>query len=431
MTRVLEADLTWTGAGFEPGVRVEVDDSGRIAAVGTAAAPANRLRGQALLPGFVNAHSHSFQRGLRGLGERFPEGTGSFWTWRREMYDLIARLDAESLLPLARQAFQEMRAAGITSVGEFHYLHHSPSGPDFTLDDVVLAAAREAGIRIVLLEAYYRTGGIGRPLQGAQLRFETSSEPAYWYQMDALSERLEPATQSLGAVAHSVRAASPEEIASLYEEAQRRRLVFHMHLEEQPQEIADSIEAWGKTPMAIVTESLESCDRLTAVHCTHTDPSDMDRFVSQGGRVCICPSTEANLGDGLPDLSRFAGGTDRLCLGSDSNARIAWLEELRWLELGQRLRSGERGKLTDAEGQVARALLAHGTAGGAAALGIETGEIAPGLWADFATVDLGHPTLAGVTPDHLLDAIVFGAGNEVILATAVGGAWIEHREAHR
>jgi len=342
-SQVIEADLTWTGARFEPGVQIAVAADGRITAVGSLGqAPTLRLDRRALLPGFVNAHSHGFQRALRGRGERFPAGAGSFWTWRDAMYDLAGSLDAEAARRAYLHAFGEMRDAGITTVGEFHYLHHAGGGPDYVFDGVVLDAAKTVGIRLVLLNAYYASGGVARPLAGAQRRFRSDGLDAYWAQMDRLDARRDPRLQTLGVVAHSIRAVSLPDIAALHAEAGRRGLRFHMHLEEQVAEIEECIAAYGRRPMATLLDTLAIDGNLTAVHCTHTDSGEMARFLAAGGGVCVCPLTEANLGDGLPalDLVHAAGG---LSLGTDSNARIGFLEEMRWLEYGQRLRLGQRG----------------------------------------------------------------------------------------
>jgi formiminoglutamate deiminase len=433
--QVVEADWTWTGDGFASGVQVRISGSGRIEAVGQLGAAATlRLRGQALLPGFVSAHSHAFQRALRGRGERFPAGAGSFWSWREAMYELATGLDGTAFERLCRQTFREMRAAGITAVGEFHYFHHKRAGAsdlgasasvpiDYALDARVLRAAAAAGIRIVLLNTYYRTGGVDQPLAGAQRRFASRSPQVFWKQMDRLAAALEGPTQTLGAAVHSVRAAPPEDLAAVYEEARRRGLPVHMHVEEQRQEIADCLAYYGRRPMQLVLATLPAADGLTAVHCTHTARDDMERFLAAGGSACVCPLTEANLGDGIPDLSMAHPWADRLCLGSDSNARISLLEEMRWLEYGQRLRAESRGVLRDGAGEVARLLLRAATAGGARALGLPCGEIAPGLWADLAAVDLAHPALAGWEPETLLAALIFGGGDEAIVATAVGGEW--------
>jgi formimidoylglutamate deiminase len=419
----IQADLTWIDGGFMSDRSITVGADGRIESVGRARpGAAHRLEGVALLPGFVNAHSHAFQRGLRGSGERFSSGAGSFWSWREAMYALVASLDRHGLRQVCRQAFAEMRDSGITTVGEFHYLHHDRDG-DFAFDDVVLEAACEVGIRIVLLQAYYAAGGIGKAPEPGQRRFATLDLREFWRQMDRLAQRLDPATQSLGCVAHSVRATSLAEIKALHAEAARRGLPFHMHVEEQRREIEDTVAAYGRTPMRLLCDELVAGGNFTAVHCTHTSPADMTAFLARGGRVCVCPLTEANLGDGIPDLSAPHSIRGRISLGTDSNARISAIEEMRWLEYGQRLRGELRGALTDPGGEVATTMLDAATSGGAAALGIGAGRIAPGEWADLAAVDLTVSSLSGVPAAGLLDAIVFGAGNGAIAGTFVGGKW--------
>jgi formimidoylglutamate deiminase len=426
--KTIEADLTWTGARFESGTQIVIDADGRIAEVGALGRTAERLTGRALLPGLVTAHSHAFQRGLRGLGETFPAGNGSFWTWREAMYALVGRLDTEELHTLSLRAFREMRRAGITTVGEFHYVHHrDPDALDYAFDAVVLAAAAEAGIRIALIQSYYRTGAVGQPLEGAQRRFDSPDPKVYWEQMDRLAARLDPRRETLAASVHSLRAGSPDDLAAIYDEARRRDLPFHIHVEEQRREIEEVIAFYGQRPMALLLETLGTATDLTAVHCTHTDPEEMDRFLSAGGTVCLCPLTEGNLGDGIATVPRVPPQRRAFCLGSDSNARISSIEEMRWLEYVQRLATESRGVLRDREGDVACVLLEAATAGGAKALGVEAGRIAPGLWADFAAIDLESPLIAGWTPETLLESVIFGATEEVVAATCVGGVWVEHR----
>ncbi len=440
LRRVLTAELTWTEDGLQPGLAVWVDEGGRIERIGPAGDVADAasqrpdgappfelqaLPGIALLPGFVNAHSHAFQRALRGQGERFPAGSGSFWTWREAMYALVETLTPERLFDVTLQAYREMRRAGITCVGEFHYLHHSAAGPDFVGDEAVLAAAAEANVRLVLLQAYYRTGGIGSPLQGAQRRFETTSLGAYWHQLDHLAGHLDSRTQSLGVVAHSIRAVPLPELRGLLAESRRQALPFHIHVEEQQQEIAESRAVYGKRPLELLLEQPGGLGGVTAVHCTHSRPDQLRRFAQLGGRLCVCPLTEANLGDGIPPLATVGESHRRLCLGTDSNARISMLEEMRWLEYGQRLRSGGRGVLADEQGAVAPLLLTAATAGGAAALGVASGRLMRGAWADFVAIDLGAAPLApALAPGHgLLDGLLVGGSEEAVAATCVGGVW--------
>ncbi len=424
VSSVIEAELTWTGRGFEPGVRIAIGRDGRIDAVERGAGPAarRRLRGRALLPGMVNAHSHAFQRGLRGRTEHFGRGAGSFWTWRESMYELAAEIDEASMYDLSRSAFSEMLDAGITTVGEFHYLHHDRSCRGFALDEAVLRAAADAGIRIVLLETLYRTGGIGRPLEQAQRRF--AAEPhELWAQVDRIGRLGGPPTRSIGVAAHSIRAVDIPDLVALHAEAARRGLPFHMHVEEQPAEIEQCLAAHGARPMALLAARLPLDDRFTAVHCTHTAGADLDAFLSAGGNVCICPLTEAGLGDGVPDVPRILARGGRICLGTDSNARIDFGEEMRWLEYAQRLALLRRGVCTDESGSCAAAVFRAATVNGARALRVSAGEIAPGAAADLLALDLDAPGLAGWTPETLLDSFVFGSGREAIAEVCVAGRW--------
>ena len=432
--RVLAADLTWDGEAFAAGLGLWIDDEGRIARLAPLeAAPhpaggdrpqaVERLPRIALLPGFVNAHSHAFQRGLRGQGERFQAGAGSFWTWREAMYGLIESLTPERLFDLSLLAFREMRGAGITCVGEFHYLHHSGVGEDFVGDEAVLAAARESGIRLVLLEAYYKTGSIGGPLQGVQRRFETVSLGRYWDQMENLAGSLHGRTQTLAVVAHSIRAVPLPELRGLLAESRRQGLPFHLHLEEQRQEITECRAAYGKRPLELLLEQPGGLEGVTAVHCTHSRPDQLRRLGELGGRVCDCPLTEANLGDGIPALAGVPESHSRLCLGSDSNVRISMLEEMRWLEYGQRLKTESRGVVVDADGGLGRRLLDAATRVGAESLGVVAGRMVPGSWADLVAVDLRSPLLAPGLVEQGLAGLVLGGSDGVIVNSCVGGEW--------
>ncbi len=431
-TKIIAPELTWTGKKFESGIRIHINEHGMIESVerGQKEKPGDtevtKIPG-ALLPGFVNAHSHAFQRGLRGRGETFPpskEG-GNFWSWREAMYQLVESMDAESIFDLSKQCFSEMLAAGITTVGEFHYLHHDHTLDGYSFDEIILKAANAVGIRIVLLNAYYKTGGIDKPPSGGQLRFISPSLESYWEQMDQLAELTKDnPLQTLGAVAHSIRAVPPHELVPLHQEANIRGLVFHMHLEEQRQELAATLDRYGKTPLALINEQCTVSPRFTAVHCTHSSEVDLENFIDRGGNLCLCPLTEANLGDGIPNLPYMHHRGGRICLGTDSNARLSFTEEMRWLELVQRLAREKRGVLIDEKGANAKPLLEIATKNGARSLGLKTGQIKKGHSADFLLLNLNHPTLHGWTKETLLESFILGAGNEPITGTFVGGNMI-------
>jgi formiminoglutamate deiminase len=420
---VLEADQTWFDGRFEPSLQVEVLDDGTIGRVGRGlSADPERLSGELLLPGFVNAHSHAFQRGLRGKAESF----GTFWTWREEMYRLAASLDADRFLDLTRRAFQEMLQSGITSVGEFHYLHHLEGSHGFELDEAVVEAARATGMRLVLLDVCYMSGDVGKPLEAAQLRFESRSADEFLESAERLRDFLDPRTESLGLVAHSIRAVPIEAIREIHARAKALGLIFHMHVEEQRKEIEASLAHYGKTPLALLLDRLEVGPKLTFVHCTHSSDSDLERLLATGANVCLCPLTEGNLADGVAPKILSRDGS-HLSLGTDSNLRIDFTEEMRLLEYSQRLGSERRGIFTDGSGSVASRLFRIATEGGARALGLRAGRIETGYAADFLTVDAEAPALADVPPAEILTAFVLGAGKDVVRRVAVSGEWVFRR----
>jgi formimidoylglutamate deiminase len=296
----------------------------------------------------------------------------------------------------------------------------------------VLEAAAGAGIRLVFLHTAYMAGGFDLPLEETQRRFATPDLGAFWAAADRLSAGM-GVHQTLGIAAHSVRAVPPKELTALYAEARRRGLVFHLHAEEQDAEVEGAVATLGSAPIDFLVEQLAADATLTAVHGTRSTAERLERLLGTGANLCVCPLTEANLGDGLVPIAAEDGTggladryPEQICLGTDSNARISMLEEARWLELGQRLRTGRRGALGDRTGNVASRLLDAATAGGARALGIPAGDIAVGKWADFALVDLTSPSLRGIGNEDLAAALVLGSGDDVIAGTCVGGRW-RHR----
>ncbi|MEE8105201.1 MAG: amidohydrolase family protein, partial [Planctomycetota bacterium] len=277
--------------------------------------------------------------------------------------------------------------------------------------------------RIAMLLVYYGAPGLaGEEWSAGQLRFRTEL-PAYWDQLDSLAAELDPATQSLGVVAHSIRAVGLEDLAALHEGARARGFVFHMHVEEQKKEIADCRARHGRTPMGVLLSELALDDRFTAVHCTHTDPEGMAAFVDAGANVCICPLTEANLGDGIADVPGIRGDGGSICLGSDSNARISMLEEARWLEYVQRVSREERGVCLDESGELGPELMTIATKNGARSLGLAAGAIETDALADLVAIDLDAPSLAGAD-NALANALMLGARDDVVAEVCVGGRWL-------
>ncbi|GJM25468.1 MAG: formimidoylglutamate deiminase [Phycisphaerae bacterium] len=427
-TNVIEADLTWFNGAFEPRIQVVTNSSGQIEQVGYLdLQPTMRLEGKALLPGMVNAHSHAFQRGLRGFGETFPKGAGSFWTWREAMYELVGCLEAEEFQNICRVAFEEMLRHGITTVGEFHYFHHGPTAPDLLFDDLVLAAAAEAGIRIVLLETFYAHGGFGEPLSGGQNRFATPDVTSFLAHVDSLREKYNSRTQTIGLAAHSLRAAEPDEIAALSAYALEHDMVLHMHVEEQRQEIDACVKAHGVTPIELLSDRKLLNPSTTLVHCTHTKANVIQRIAETGASICICPTTEGNLGDGIANVPAMAEAKAAICLGTDSNARISMNEEMRWLEYVQRAHLETRGVVISDSGQNASALFECATIAGAKSLGIKAGKIASGTSADLIVIDTQGISLLGSTAETLLPAFILGADRGSITNTCVAGQWHEWR----
>ena len=261
---VFNPELVWIDGEFHPRKSITVADG-----VITKIEEGDGSDKGAFMPGFVNAHSHAFQRGLRGKGEQFDTGGDTFWGWREEMYKLVDELSVDNFRDLCVRCFSEMRQSGITTVGEFHYFHHNQKA-DFAMDKAILAAAEEVGIRIVLLHSFYKHGGFDAPLTGGQLRFSTQDLDVWWSQIDALAAGCTSSLQQVGIVAHSVRAVDIETIQQIALGSLSRGMPMHIHLEEQRQEIEACLDYHGVTPMALLNDAIDVSPMLTAVHCTHT-----------------------------------------------------------------------------------------------------------------------------------------------------------------
>jgi formiminoglutamate deiminase len=403
----LWCEHAWLGGdAAEAGVRVEISD-GSITGVSAGVEPEGALRLSGLtIPGLANAHSHAFQRALRGRAQ----GPGSFWTWRAQMVALAETIDPDRLHRLARATFAEMALAGVTVVGEFHYLHHAPGGAPYAdpneLGRAVIAAAAEAGIRIVLLDACY--------LHGGSARFRDASAEAWTARVAQLD--------GAGAAIHSVRAVDPEGAGVVAAWARAAHAPLHAHVSEQPAENAFAADNFGATPTAVLEQAGALSERFTAIHATHPTPEDVALLGAAGATVCLCPTTERDLADGIGPARALAGAGAGLALGSDSQAVIDLLEEARAVELDERLASGERGRHGAAQ------LLGAATAGGYASLGLpDGGRIAPGAPADLTTIALDSVRLAGTRP---LEGAVFCAGAADVRDVMVAGRWIVRDGAH-
>jgi formiminoglutamate deiminase len=406
-------------AGVLRDVVVEVV-GGTIAGVraGVGRAPVDAVRlGGVTVPGLANVHSHAFHRALRGRTQR---GRGSFWTWRDRMYAAAERLDPESYLALARAVYAEMALAGITTVGEFHYLHHGPGGKPYDdpneMGAALVRAAAGAGIRIAVLDTCYLAGGIGTdgrpvPLAGPQLRFTDGDAERWAARVDAF--RPQGTHAVVGRAVHSVRAVPADQLRVVARQAVPRGQadLLHVHLSEQRAENEACRAAYGRTPTELLAEHGLLGPGTTLVHATHTTDNDLDLVQQLRAGVCLCPTTERDLADGIGPSTRLDGrnrgraGADQpaLTLGSDSHAVIDLFEEARAVELNERLRTETRGHLTPEQ------LLHAATVAGQAALASPAGMIAPGRAADLVTVGTSNARLAGADPTDPVAALVFGA----------------------
>jgi formimidoylglutamate deiminase len=417
MPRDLSCAHILTPAGIERHRRLRLDDAGRIAAI-EPADPAGPFDAWLALPGMPNAHSHAFQRGLAGYGEA-AHGADSFWSWRDAMYRLAGGLDAEGVYRLSWQAYREMLAAGFTSVAEFHYLHRRADGERaMELVDAVLRAGADAGIRLALIPVLYQRGGFDRPAGPAQARFLHRDVEDFLALVATLGERC------AGVAAHSLRAVPVEMIEDMAlgaAELLGPDCPLHIHVAEQPVEVEECLAATGLRPVQLLAERVGLKPSWSLVHATHADAAERAQIARSGATVVLCPLTEAYLGDGVFPAAEFAAAGGRIAIGSDSNVRIDAVDELRWLEYGQRLLGGRRACFADRDG-LGAPLWSRVAAGGAAALGLPVGVLAPGAYADIVSLDVSHPVFAGAeTPAAMLDALVTSGDGRCLDQAWIGG----------
>lgn len=420
--------------GWARDVRFEVAADGRLSRVeaGATADGAERLNGP-VVPGMPNLHSHAFQRAMAGLAEVAGDPNDSFWTWRDLMYRLVGRMEPEQVEVIARQLYIEMLKAGFTGVAEFHYLHHDRDGRPYA-DPAELAlrisqAASRTGIGLTLLPVLYSHAGFGgqAPNEG-QRRFINSTDGYL-----ALQQRLRaalPAGQVLGTCFHSLRAVTPEQIGAVLA-ADPGDAPIHIHIAEQRKEVDDCLAWSGRRPLQWLYDNVDVDPRWCLVHATHAEPDEVEAMARSSAVAGLCLTTEANLGDGIfPAVDYLAQG-GRFGIGSDSHVSVSPVEELRWLEYGQRLRDQRRNRLHQAhQPRVGDALYQAALNGGAQALGQPTGALAAGQRADWLVLDGNDPYLATAQDDALLNRWLFAGGDRQVRDVMVAGRWVVRDGRH-
>jgi formimidoylglutamate deiminase len=432
-TQILFATDALLPTGWARNVLLQWDGAGRLTHVAAdAAAPAGTpVAAGPLIPGMPNLHSHAFQRAFAGLTEYRAESQDSFWSWRNLMYRFAARITPESLEAIATWLYVEMLEAGYTSVCEFHYVHHdqdgTPYADDATLSLALLRAARNAGIGITLLPVLYQTSGFGaKPPRADQARFIRSTD-----NMLSLLERLVPATKAQGAVLglapHSLRAVPPDSLRAAVQglNALNPQAPIHIHIAEQTQEVEDCIAWSGQRPVQWLLENVPVDQRWCLVHATHMTPAEYAAAAATGAVAGICPTTEANLGDGIFDMPLWLQHGGRWGVGSDSHVCVNAAEELLMLEYGQRLLRRQRNVLaSSSQAEVATAMTLQAVAGGAQASGRSVPGAAAGLavgqQADMLVLDARHVALAGLPAHSMLSSHVFGSHR----TSAIDSLWV-------
>ena len=425
MTTDYHCELAWLGGDAAVSDVVVRIDGDRIVDVdvGVAASPTAVTLQGLTVPGFANAHSHAFHRALRG---RTHAGTGSFWTWREQMYAVAASLDPDRYQALARATFAEMALAGTSCVGEFHYLHHQAGGAPYddpnAMGAAIVEAASAAGLRLTLLDTCYLHGGIGIDLDETQRRFTDGDVLSWATRTGGLGET---PTVRVGAAIHSVRAVDPAAIEIVAAWAAERGTPLHAHVSEQPAENEQCRQAYGRSPTELLADHAALGERFTAVHATHLTDADVDLLGRHRCWCCLCPTTERDLADGIGPARHLRDAGARLTLGSDSHAVIDPLEEARAVELDERLASLIRGS------HRAPDLLRTATEHGHASLGWpDAGRIEVGALADLTTVDLTSVRTAGADAETALGTVVFAATAADVRHVVVGGRVVVRDGAH-
>ena len=433
------AQQAWLPGGWQTDVLLEAGADGRWAGItaGVPIAPADAtVVAGPLLPGLVDAHGHAFQRAFAGLAERRDAAADDFWSWRDRMYRVALRIRPPDLRAIAAQLYVELLRGGYTQVCEFHYLQHDCDGRSYddplALSWALADAAQDAGIGLTLLPVLYERAGFAQPaLRDDQRRFRMDAA-AVWSARQRLAAAGRPLLDA-GVAVHSLRAATPASITALRRLADGWDGPIHIHVAEQTAEVDDCLAATGARPIEWLARERLLDARWQLVHATHATRSEIDAVAASSAGVVICPSTEANLGDGLADLTGWLDARVPLTIGSDSHVTRDWREELRWLDYGQRLHLRRRNVAAAPQAGVpatAQRLFDAVVVGGAAAAGVPRWGLVPGARADALVVDGGDTALLGIPEQQRLDALVFSSPVRPFRDVLVAGRWVVRGNAH-
>jgi len=418
--------------GWTDDVRLTLD-GGRIAEVTIGAKADGREDALGcVIPGLCNAHSHAFQRALAGhTEERSPAGRDNFWSWRERMYELAGRVGADELTAIARQAYCEMLRSGYTSVAEFHYLHRDPldDGAVDTMFQAIATAARESGIRLTYVPVHYERAGFEDPEPTAQQASFAMPVDEFLQHFERVASQCDGLV-SMGIGAHSLRAVSQESLRRIAAVAGDADVPMHIHIAEQKREVEQCFSSYGRRPVRWLLENFDVGPAWSLVHATHMDEDEVAALAESGAVAVLCPSTEANLGDGLFPLHDYLEHGGRIAIGSDSHISINPFEELRWLEYGQRLASQSRNVVSLRDSHVGSELFARAFEGGVLAAGRQAAGIEAGAPADLVALSDDDPMLAGHNDDSRLDALVFSGYPLPVERVMVDGRWCVEEAVH-
>lgn len=427
-------------------------EQGLITAINAGMSAGAEIAQGAVIPGMVNCHSHAFQRAFAGFSEQGSEGQDSFWTWRKIMYQFLAQLTNDDAKNIAKQLYIEMLKMGYTRVAEFHYLHHDIDGITYsetyrdtcshtssdnalaTMAQAIFSAAKESGIGLTLLPVLYQHSGFGEqaPTVG-QKRFINSTDQFNQLVTDCFTLSEQYSNTNIGIAPHSLRAVNKKALLSAVEHVRGldNQAPIHIHISEQQQEVDDCLSHYGKRPVQWLLDNVELDQHWCLIHATHINEAERKGIIAKQVTVGICPTTEANLGDGIFPTTEFLAEQGTIAIGSDSNISVNPIEELRWLEYAQRLIRQQRAILaSDKQASVGQNLWQQAAKGGAISTNSNTGSLALGKQADLLVLDSEKTKLFANANQHLLDSMIFASQQNPVLDVMVNGVWQIKAQQH-